>query len=99
MPDGTIIDLNTNAAYGNPLPAPNTTENGTTNYVDILFSPTGEVISTGVANSNLNLWVRSPNNDDASDPFPGATIISVFTKTGFVGAIRPAPARRRRRIC
>lgn len=94
MPDGTIIDLGTNTTFNNPLPWPNTVaaaDNGSTmSFVDILFSPTGEVISPGVTSSNLNLWVRTPNTDFPADVFRGApTIISVFTKTGFVGAYPP----------
>lgn len=95
MPDSTVIDLNTNATFGNPLPPISTTyaaDNGvSTGFIDILFSPTGEVISAGVTNSNINLWVRSPNIDNPGDVYRGApTIISVFTKTGFVGAYPPA---------
>ncbi len=91
MPDGTLIDLQTNTTYSNPLPVPNAMDNGTaTGFIDILFSPTGEVISPGVANSNINLWVRSPSVDAPTDVFRGApTIISVFTKTGYVGAFPP----------
>ncbi len=91
MPEGTIIDLNTNLAFGNALPPTNPWDNGTSLYVDILFSPTGEVISPGVANSNINLWVRSPNSDHPTDVFRGApTIVSVYTKTGLVGAYPPS---------
>jgi hypothetical protein len=39
-----------------------------------------------------NLWVRMPNIDFPADPFRGdPTIVSVFTKTGFVGAFPPSP--------
>jgi prepilin-type N-terminal cleavage/methylation domain-containing protein len=91
MPEGTVIDLQTNLSFGNSLPPTNSFDNGTSLYVDILFSPTGEVISPGVTNSNINLWVRSPNTDHPTDIFRGApTIVSVFTKTGFVGAFQPS---------
>jgi hypothetical protein len=88
MPDGTIIDLQTNNggafAPANPLPITN-------GYVDILFSPSGEVIYPAMASSNINLWVRMPNTDFPTDVFRGdPTIVSVFTKTGFVGAFPPA---------
>jgi prepilin-type N-terminal cleavage/methylation domain-containing protein len=86
MPDGTIIDLQTNVTYGNALSSPNPT------YYDVLFSPSGEVISPPMASSNINLWVRMPNTDFPTDVFRGdPTIVSIFTKTGFVGAFPPVP--------
>lgn len=86
MPDGTIIDLQTNVTYSNALSSPNPT------YYDILFSPSGEVIYPAMASSNINLWVRMPNTDFPTDVFRGdPTIVSVFTKTGFVGAFPPVP--------
>jgi hypothetical protein len=67
--------------------------------LDILFSPSGQVITPGVATSNLNLWVRSPSEAGhlAGDPMPwlnpfhgDPTIVSVFVRTGTVGAYKPA---------
>jgi hypothetical protein len=76
-----------------------------TTFIDILFSPSGQVITPGVATSNLHLWVRCPVEADANDPtksaYAGApgngqfygspTIVSVFVRTGFVGAYPPNP--------
>jgi hypothetical protein len=93
MPEGTLIDLSTNAHLGNPLPMvdPNSGAPGT--FVDILFAPSGQVVSRGVTTGNINLWVRAPNNDasKALDPFQGApTIVSIFVNTGFVGSYSPS---------
>ena len=97
LPDFTLIDLGTNTEFPvkNALPAPNIIDNGTANYVDILFSPTGAVITPGVTTNTINLWVRSPSEDSAvaaANPFRGdPTIVAVFVRTGFVGAFPPDP--------
>src|ERR1019366_7286231 len=107
LPEGTFIDLNTNVAYNNPLPNFNdpaavkgavdtgATANEGSGFIDILFTPAGAVITPGVATSNLHLWVRAPAEDAANsvDPFRGdPTIVSVFVRTGLVGAYPPNPA-------
>ena len=92
MPEGTIIDLGTNTTYNNPLPLPD--PNSGTGYVDILFSPSGQVISRGVSVDKIHLWVRAPNEvtpvgvgaEFLGDP----TLVSIFVRTGFVGAFPPA---------
>ena len=92
MPDGTVIDLDTNVKFNNPLPPFD--PNSGTGYVDILFAPSGAVISRGVATANINLWVRAPDLDPAktADPYRGdPTIVSVFVRTGLVEAFSPAP--------
>lgn len=89
LPGGTVVDLNTNLAFGYPLPP---TPVGTT-AVDILFSPGGAVITRGLATSNILLWVRAPSGDAAQvlNAFYGQpTIVSVSNRTGFVGAYPPA---------
>ena len=86
LPEGTVIDLATNSVV-NPLPQVDP------GYVDILFSPSGQVISRNVTTANIHLWVRAPINDpvQASDPFAGdPTIVSIFVRTGYVGAFPPA---------
>ena len=58
--------------------------------IDIMFGPSGAVI-TPVSVGNLNLWVRCPDPVNYNDPFRGQpSIISVFVKTGLVGAFPPA---------
>ena len=122
MPDGTLIDIGTNASFGNPLPPglspPYYDINGNplpastlapvkydvmgnplpasaaATYYDILFAPTGAVISPGLATTKIHLWVRAPNPDDGAsgtNVFRGdPTLISIFVRTGFVGAYSPA---------
>jgi prepilin-type N-terminal cleavage/methylation domain-containing protein len=95
LPTGTVIDLMTNLTFLSPLPFdPNSINGG---YIDILFAPSGEVISRGVSAPNLNLWVRTPapfdpNNVTAvTDPYRGdPNIVSVFVRTGLVNAFKPA---------
>ncbi len=89
LPDETLIDLGTNATFGNLLPlAPGPVAG--TGYVDILFSPSGSVISRGIASSTINLWVRSPSPNAPTDLYKGdPSIVSVFVRTGFVGAFNP----------
>jgi hypothetical protein len=90
-----LIDLGTNTGFPtqNPLPLPNAAaiaDNGTPNYMDILFSPSGAVISPGVTTSTINLWVRSPADDQPTNVFRGdPTIVAVFVRTGLVGAFPP----------
>ncbi len=88
MPDGTIIDISTNATYLSPLPP--TDPNQGSNFSDIVFGPSGQVISRNLATSNINLWVRAPNPDFPADVFRGdPTIVSIFVRSGFVGAYPP----------
>lgn len=93
LPHGTMIDLKVsgNVPYvfelnsaTPPMPVPVA--------VDILFAPSGEVISPGLAADKIHLWVRAPSNDAATDtPYRGdPTLISIFVRTGFVGAYQPA---------
>jgi len=92
LPDPVIIDTDTNNAYNNPLPAgpiPGT--------ADILFAPSGEVISPGVTTDTINLWVRDfklrPNGTPLpADPTDGQqTIIAIYVRSGLTAAHPPAP--------
>jgi prepilin-type N-terminal cleavage/methylation domain-containing protein len=96
MPDNTVIDLNTNMMFFNPLPIAITDPVSGNGYVDILFAPSGAVITPGVTTANINLWVRTPdpnfNSNFPADFYRGnASIISVFVQTGVVGAYDPVP--------
>ncbi len=81
LPIGIVIDLKTNADFGSPLPPAMASGSG---FVDILFSPNGDVISPGVNAQTINLWVRDSDKTypNGGDP----TIIAVFTKSGLVAA-------------
>jgi prepilin-type N-terminal cleavage/methylation domain-containing protein len=91
--NGVAINANTGVAE-TAIDAIETANSGT-GFIDILFSPSGQVITPGVATSNLHLWVRSPSEDSgllATNAFLGVpTIVSVFVRTGLVGAYPPNP--------
>ncbi len=88
LPDNTFIDIGTNATFKSPLPP--TDPNVGSGFADIVFGPSGQVISRNVATPNIHLWVRSPNQDYPTDVFRGdPTIVSVFVRSGFVGAYPP----------
>jgi prepilin-type N-terminal cleavage/methylation domain-containing protein len=90
LPDQTVIDLKTNTDFNNPLP-PTDTSSGT-GFVDILFGPSGAVISRGVSTATINLWVRAPDSNNPTDIYRGdPTIVAVFVRTGLVNAYPPAP--------
>lgn len=91
LPDNTFIDIGTNANPTYPNPLPPTDPLIGSGYYDIVFGPSGQVISRNVATANIHLWVRSPNQDFPADVFRGdPTIVSVFVRSGFVGAYPPA---------
>lgn len=91
LPEGTLIDLGVNATYANPLPAPNALTEGS-GFYDILFAPNGSVISRGVATDKLHLFVRAPNEQAPANIFRGTpTVVSIFVRTGFVGAYNADP--------
>ncbi len=90
LPDSIVIDMSTNTQYGNALPTPNADGS-----YDILFSPSGAVLTPGLSDS-VNLWVREldPNkpNPGIADPTDGgATIIAVYVRSGLTAAHPPAP--------
>jgi prepilin-type N-terminal cleavage/methylation domain-containing protein len=93
LPTDVIVDLSTNTTYGNPLPVTNLPTGGA--YVDVLFSPSGSVITRGLSTSYMALWVRLPDTSNApgaspANAFAGTpTIIAVWGQTGLVGAYPP----------
>lgn len=91
LPADIVVDLLTNASYGNPLPPLGSTGTGT--YLDILFAPSGQVITPGVSTGTINLWVRSVDPANPNDAWQGdPTIVAIFTRTGLVGAYSPDPS-------
>jgi prepilin-type N-terminal cleavage/methylation domain-containing protein len=98
MPEATLIDLDTNTIFNSQLPTNNPfndpAQSVGAGYVDILFAPNGSVISRGVTTDKIHLWVRSPSEDNnqAGNVFRGdPTLVTVFVRTGFVGAFAPDP--------
>jgi prepilin-type N-terminal cleavage/methylation domain-containing protein len=109
LPSGLVVDLNTNMnahyAYpNNPLPFTFDMNNNPTS-LDILFSPSGTVVTSGVFTDFIALWVRDLNFTNASqDPtllYPGPgngeflmgpTIIAVWTRSGLIAAHPPNDA-------
>jgi prepilin-type N-terminal cleavage/methylation domain-containing protein len=86
LPDPVMIDLNTNARFGSSLPTPN--PDGS---YDILFSPSGAVISPGVTTDSINLWVRDASTVAASNTDGEQTILAIYVNSGLVAAHPPAP--------
>ena len=66
--------------------------------VDVLFSPSGAVITPSLTQDKVLLWVRQPDTQspnqggNPNNVFSGTpTIIAVFAQTGLVGAYPPVP--------
>lgn len=88
LPDNVIVDLDTNVTYGNTPPGGGVVLPD--NYLDILFSPSGAVISQGVIVDTINLWVRD-YNDAAGAGIGQQTILGVYVRSGLCAAHPPAP--------
>jgi prepilin-type N-terminal cleavage/methylation domain-containing protein len=90
LPDGVVIDLQTNAnyspAFGGNLPAVNPDK---ISY-DILFAPSGAVISPGVTSDTINLWVREQSSSVANTADGNQTIIAIYARSGLTAAHPPA---------
>jgi type II secretory pathway pseudopilin PulG len=88
LPADIVVDLSTNATYGNPLPIrtvvvdPTTTPPTTRTFVDILFAPSGAVVGQGTAGDALFLWVRDSQQPDATKGDP--TLVAVQVRTGAI---------------
>lgn len=88
LPTDIVIDLQTNATYGNPLPPLGSTASGV--YLDILFAPSGQVITPGVVTPYIALWVRGVDPANPNDVWQGdPSLVAVFAGTGLVGAYAP----------
>jgi prepilin-type N-terminal cleavage/methylation domain-containing protein len=94
LPQDVAIDTSTNTLFGNSLP-----QNPFTGEFDILFAPSGQVISRGLSTDKILLWVRDVSQDTTVG-LPGVGIgpgagglpagdqdlVVVHTRTGFIGA-------------
>lgn len=83
LPQDVAIDLTTNATY--PLPAVTDASGNIIGY-DILFAPSGMVISRNFSGDFLPMWVRDVNGTLYSNE---ATIIAVHGRTGAIVAGPP----------
>jgi hypothetical protein len=110
LPAGVFVDLATNdptnpnsqppnVFFGNTVPIQKTFTAPPANqlvgaWVDVLFSPSGAVITPGLSQNTMNFWVRQPNSTSPGQLFLGnPTIIAVFAQTGLVGAYAPSPSQ------
>jgi prepilin-type N-terminal cleavage/methylation domain-containing protein len=95
LPTNVVIDVPTSVStYGSSLPTPSHAAYGVnkTGNIDILFAPSGEVISAGLPSNDLLLWLR----DTSEDPPPGTKnmfggpqyLVIVRIRTGMV-AVQP----------
>jgi len=97
LPTGVIVDLSAaTSGYGFVPPLFSLTNNGVVvgGYADVLFSPSGSVITPGAPQQAFTaLWVRQPDtspNGNPNNPFAGTpTVIAVFQGTGLVAAYPP----------
>lgn len=87
LPDQVGVDINTNTLFGNKLAV--SSDASGNSFIDILFGPSGEVVTPGVSTVTINLWVRDAT---LADPFAGEpSIIAVYVRSGLVAAHPPAP--------
>ena len=93
FPDPVMIDMKTNYDFRTTVSSgPGyTLPQGT---LDILFAPSGAVISSGVTTDTINLWVRDFDANKPADPTDGQqTIIAVYVRSGLTAAHPPAGLR------
>jgi hypothetical protein len=89
MPQNVAIDLTTNQTYvgvgGGGIPTGMITNLGTSGQpIDILFSPSGEVIGPLAGSNTICLWVRDITLDAAA---PGEQmLVCIYCRTGFIAA-------------
>jgi hypothetical protein len=86
LPDNVALDLTTNATYG-ASPQPTSGQN-----LDIMFSPSGSVISLGMTDK-VQLWLRDTSLDPTASPLdPTATylgdqiLITIYARSGDITA-------------
>lgn len=99
LPDGVVIDLSTNRLPPPPSPGPNGFSNlnplPAVGDIDILFAPSGKVITPALGSDFLALWVRDTTGDDpaATTPqkyFAGEpTILAIYLRTGIIAPNDP----------
>ena len=86
-----VIDLSTNGTFGNPLPPLQPVAGGGA-YVDVLFSPSGAVITPGLTTNYMAFFVRLPDPNNPNNAFYGTpSVIAVWSQSGLVAAYNPTP--------
>jgi len=80
LPDDVIVDMGVNRSILTADPA--------TGNLDILFMPSGAIQGAAGRSGKIVLWVRDadPNNPGVSSSPGDQTLITVFTRTGLIGA-------------
>jgi prepilin-type N-terminal cleavage/methylation domain-containing protein len=81
MPTNIAIDLNQTLSGQFAVPMPPV--NGNNNAIDILFGPTGAVL-TNTGSDRIILWVRDVTQNTAFDGNP--TLIVVYLRSGLIAA-------------
>ncbi len=78
------------------FPPPATVPTGA--YVDVLFAPSGAILTTGgsstapwLTQATMNFWVRQPDSNNPSIFAGTPTVIAVFAQTGLTGSFAPVP--------
>jgi prepilin-type N-terminal cleavage/methylation domain-containing protein len=86
LPQGIVIDVNTNAQFGNQVLQTNNDP-----WIDILFAPTGGLVGWPIASNKIILWIRDQSETTAWGGSPA--LIAVYVRTGNVAAypIDPTP--------
>ncbi len=80
LPDDVVVDMGANRSILTPDPA--------TGNLDILFMPSGAIQGPAGRSGKIILWVRDadPNNPSVSSSPGDQTLITIFTRTGQIGA-------------
>lgn len=88
LPDQVQITLKPNSDYSSILTASGLPPVNSDGSYDILFSPSGAVITPGTTTDIIYLWVNDVNATNYTDGEP--SIIAVYTRTGQTAAHPPA---------
>jgi prepilin-type N-terminal cleavage/methylation domain-containing protein len=88
MPNNFVVDFNAVPGTNPPVPGTNVA-NGPSGAPEILFSPTGSIVGTNAGNSKLWLYIHDVTQNPPD--ITKAGIVSVQSRTGFIGAYSVAP--------
>jgi prepilin-type N-terminal cleavage/methylation domain-containing protein len=90
LPAGAAINTAANLTFPSPLPP-----KAATGEIDILFAPTGAVITPGLAGRDIRLWIvdtTQPGFSSTASLFQGeAFIVTIAIRTGLVSVQPVAP--------